>query len=257
MAPEALALFVRSETHRLAQYLATLRALPRDGTAIQVLVVAPPGERARFERELESDARLIFRTVDTAEAARAAGLKRRRVPGAEALYLHLAAKKPPREQFANRDDRRRYFVWQLQRAIVAARCCRLPGPRAGLPAPSGSRRSACADDAEMQARGSASALRTSTGVSLPPFLLRRRAPKTCAPPCSSSSASRRTPRPVEPAFAHVSRVLADFPQFESTVSSSASGRSTRASGRSIRASRPPAQSRTHATLRCAWRSPAG
>ena len=47
MAPEALALFVRSETHRLAQYLATLRALPRDGAPIQVLVVAPPGERAR------------------------------------------------------------------------------------------------------------------------------------------------------------------------------------------------------------------
>jgi hypothetical protein len=119
MAPEALALFVRSETHRLAQYLATLRALPRDGTPIQVLVVAPSGERARFERVLESDARLTFRTVDAADAARAAGLKGP-MPGAEALYLHLTGKKPPREQFANRDDRRRYLIWQLQRAIVGA-----------------------------------------------------------------------------------------------------------------------------------------
>lgn len=121
LAPEALAVFVRSETHRLAQYLVTLRALPRDGAPIQVLVVAPPGERTRFERVLESDARLDFRTVDATEAARAAGLKSTpRGAGAEALYVHLAAKKPPRDQFANRDDRRRYVVWQLQRGIVAA-----------------------------------------------------------------------------------------------------------------------------------------
>jgi hypothetical protein len=120
-APQALALFVRSETHRLAQYLATLRALPRDGAPIQVVVVAPPGERRTFEQVLGSDARLTFRTVDAAEAARAAGLAA--LPpgaGAEALYLQLAAKKPPREQFANREDRRRYQVWQLQRGIVAA-----------------------------------------------------------------------------------------------------------------------------------------
>ena len=121
MGPQALAIFVRTETHRLAQYLATLRALPRDGTPIQVLVVAPPGERATFEQALTSDARLSFRTVDAAEAARAAGIKRApRETGAESLYLHLAAKKPPREQFASRDDRRRYVVWQLHRGIIAA-----------------------------------------------------------------------------------------------------------------------------------------
>ena len=32
-------MFVRSETHRLAQYLVTLRALPREGAPVQVLVV--------------------------------------------------------------------------------------------------------------------------------------------------------------------------------------------------------------------------
>src|SRR6266705_2883321 len=57
MVPQALALFVRSETQRLVQYLVTLRALPRDGGAVQVLVVAPPGERAAFEQALSSDAR--------------------------------------------------------------------------------------------------------------------------------------------------------------------------------------------------------
>ena len=42
MSPEALAAFVRSETGRLAQYLSTLRVLPREGPPIQVIVVAPP-----------------------------------------------------------------------------------------------------------------------------------------------------------------------------------------------------------------------
>jgi hypothetical protein len=121
MVPQALAMFVRSETLRLAQYLTTLRALPRDAGSIQVLVVAPPGQRAVFEQALTSDARLSFRTVDAEEAARAAGLKRApQGNAAESLYLHLAAKKPPREQFASRDDRRRYVVWQLQRGVVAA-----------------------------------------------------------------------------------------------------------------------------------------
>jgi hypothetical protein len=39
---------------------------------------------------------------------------------AETLFVQLAARRPPREQFASRDDRRRYLVWQLQRGIVAA-----------------------------------------------------------------------------------------------------------------------------------------
>ena len=121
MVPQALAMFVRSETQRLAQYLVTLRALPRDGAPVQVLVIAPAGQRAVFEQALQSDNRLLFRTLDYADALRV--VKLRQPPegaGAEALYLHLAARKAPREQFASRDDRRRYFVWRLQRGIVAA-----------------------------------------------------------------------------------------------------------------------------------------
>ena len=121
MVPQALAMFVRSETHRLAQYLVTLRALPREGAPVQVLVVAPPGQREVFEQALTSDARLVFQTIDYSNALQA--VKLRKVPEAaraEALFLHLAATKPPREQFASRQDRRRYLVWQLQRGIVAA-----------------------------------------------------------------------------------------------------------------------------------------
>ncbi len=121
MVPQALAMFVRSETQRLAQYLVTLRALPREGAPVQALVVAPPGQRAVFEQVLVSDARIVFHTVDDARARDA--IKLRQAPEsarAEALFLQLAAANPPREQFASRQDRRRYFVWQLQRGIVAA-----------------------------------------------------------------------------------------------------------------------------------------
>jgi hypothetical protein len=121
MTPDAFAAFVRTETGRLAQYLSTLRVLPREGPPVHVIVVAPPGQREAFERALVSDARLSFVTLDLAEAVRKAGLKG--APpgiGAEQLYLHLAVKRPPREQFARREDRRSFYVWQLQRGLVAA-----------------------------------------------------------------------------------------------------------------------------------------
>ena len=120
-APAGLAQFVRTESHRLHQYLVTLRALPRDGGPVKVLVIAPPGERAVFESKLTSDAGLFFRTIDYAEAARAVRLHRAPPEAqAEALFVQLAARKPPSEQFASSEDRRRYLVWQLQRGIVAA-----------------------------------------------------------------------------------------------------------------------------------------
>jgi hypothetical protein len=121
MVPQALGLFVRSETLRLAQYLATLRALPRDGAALPAVVIAPPGQRAVFEQVLTADARVTFQTIDGADAARAVGLREiAEGTATEALYLHLAARKPPRVQFASSGERRRYFIWQLQRAVVGA-----------------------------------------------------------------------------------------------------------------------------------------
>jgi hypothetical protein len=121
MVPEALAAFVRSETGRLAQYLSTLRVLPREGPPVQVIVVAPPGRRAAFEQTLVSDTRLSFVTIDQSEAVRRAGVKAAPAGmGAEQLYLHLAVRRPPREQFARREDRRSYVLWQLRRGVLAA-----------------------------------------------------------------------------------------------------------------------------------------
>ncbi|MDX1376014.1 MAG: hypothetical protein R3357_10650 [Burkholderiales bacterium] len=121
LAPDALALFVRSETARLAQYLGTLRVLPRDGTPLKVHVVAPRGERARFEQALASDANLEFITTELPEARGRVGLRGAPEDSfAEALYLHLAARNPPKEQFAKQEERRGYLVWQLQRTVAAA-----------------------------------------------------------------------------------------------------------------------------------------
>ncbi len=121
MAAAGLAAFVRAETLRLAQYLSTLRALPREGPPVQVLVIAPPGQRAAFEQGLVSDARLAFHTLDLAEAARKLGIGRLAPDaGGEQLYLQLAVRRPPREQFARVEDRRSFRIWQLQRGLVAA-----------------------------------------------------------------------------------------------------------------------------------------
>ena len=121
MAPDALAAFVRAETLRLAQYLTTLRALPREGPPVQVLVVAPAAQRASFEQVLVSDARLTFQTVVIDEAARKVGIKQLPDGAAgEQLFLHLVVRHAPKEQFARGEDRRSYFLWRLQRAIMTA-----------------------------------------------------------------------------------------------------------------------------------------
>lgn len=119
MAPESLAAFVRSETLRLMQYLSSLRVLPRDGPPLTAIVIAPTGQRAVFEEMLVSDGRLTFRVVDLLEAAGIVGVKRAEGIGAEQLYLHLLAKRAPKDQFARTEDRKGFLLWQLRRSVVA------------------------------------------------------------------------------------------------------------------------------------------
>ena len=116
-------LFVRSETLRLAQYLVTLRALPRDGAPLQVLVVAPPGQRARVRagagvRRARSSSAPSTAPRRSAPSGCGAGPRGHARP--RRCTCTSRRRKPPREQFASSADRRRYFVWQLQRGIVAA-----------------------------------------------------------------------------------------------------------------------------------------
>ena len=213
MVPQALALFVRSETQRLAQYLVTLRALPREGAPVQVIVVAPPGQRGVFEQALVSDARLQFRTVDYADALNAVRL--RRVPEgtlAEALSVHLAARKPPAEQFASREERRRYSIWQLQRGIVVAGAagllaCAFVGASRWLEvmgvkdqAAAQQREARLAAQQYERITSSFPVTQTSTeNMKVAVVEFRRIAERSASP---------------DAAFAHVSRVLGQFPQME-------------------------------------------
>jgi len=213
MVPQALAMFVRSETLRMTQYLATLRALPRDGSPLQVIVVAPRGQRAAFEQALASDTRLAFLTVDGAEAAAAIGLKQApEASGAEALYVHLAARKPPREQFASRDDRRRYVLWRLQRGLVAAglagfaACGLYAGAKwldaSDVRARAAAQRAAAQAAAQQYERITAAFPVTHTTTD-----------NLKATVVEFTRIAERSGSP-EAAFAHVSRVLEKFPQFE-------------------------------------------
>ena len=213
MVPQALAMFVRSETQRLLQYLITLRALPRDGAPVQVLVIAPPGQRAVFEQALASDARLQFRTVDADEAFKAVGLKRApEGTAAEALYLHLTAKKPPAEQFASREERRRFFIWKLQRGIVAAgalgfAACALYGGSQWLEAMDVRERAA---EQRRQARAAAQSYERITAT-FPVTQTSTENMKVTV--VEFLKIARASPSP-EPALVHVSQVLERFPQID-------------------------------------------
>jgi hypothetical protein len=213
MVPQALAAFVRSETLRLAQYLTTLRALPRDGAPLPALVVAPRGERAAFEQALVSDARVTFQTIDAAQALEAVRLRQPpQGAAAEALYLHLAARKPPRAQFASSSDRRRYVVWQLQRAVLAAgvlgfaACALFAGIRwydaVDLRGRAADQAREARSAAERYQRITAAfpVTETTTENLRAAVLEFRRIADTSAQP--------------EAAFIHVSRVLREFPQVE-------------------------------------------
>jgi hypothetical protein len=180
---------------------------------MQVLVVAPPGKRALFEEALHSDARLTFRTIDYADALRAVRLRRPpQDAGAEALFVHLAAQKPPREQFANRDERRRYLLWQLQRGIVAAGAaafclCALAGGSRWLDVLSV--RSATAEQRELARTAAQQYARITSSFPVTDTSTEN----LKAAVVEFRRIAERASNP-ELAFIHISRVLQKYPQIE-------------------------------------------
>ena len=61
--------FVRTETERMLQYLGTLRALPRNGPPLRVLLIVADEERAHFERTLGCGAGLAFSTISLSDGS--------------------------------------------------------------------------------------------------------------------------------------------------------------------------------------------
>jgi len=203
------------------------------------VVVAPPGQKAAFEQALTSDARLVFRVMDYSDALASAKLNK--VPdgtAAEALFLHLAARHAPSEQFASREDRRRYYIWQLQRGIMATgvgvfAVCALFGGYRWLQV-----LSVRSDVTEQTAQANAAAAQYARITSTFP-VTDTTTENLKATVVEFRRIAERTANP-DQAFRHVSRVLERNPQFELDSLRWSIGKATELRA-SPGASKPPAQ----------------
>lgn len=118
--PDRIAEAFDRETTRVYQYLAAMRVLPKDDRPLETLLVAPPGQHERILAAAPRVAQLKVSVVEFESAVRAAGL--RGMPegmGAEALYLHLLARRPPRDQYARESLRGSFRIWQWRNALLA------------------------------------------------------------------------------------------------------------------------------------------
>jgi hypothetical protein len=118
--PARVAAAFAGETLRIHQYLTAIRAIPRDGPQLDVLLLAPPGRKQLVTAAASDSAQLRYHVVDVAEAAHRLGLKD--LPnnaGAEALYLYTLATQPPRQQYASEALRHQYRTWQGRIALLA------------------------------------------------------------------------------------------------------------------------------------------
>jgi len=177
-----------------------------------VLVVAPPGQRAVFEQALVSDTRLTFRALDADQAARTVGVRRAAGTFAEQLYLHLVVGKPPKQQFARREERRGYRIWQLQRGIAVAgaigfAACALYAGANWLDAMSLHSRT---ESEQRQARAATEQYERIT-ASFPVTQTTTDNLKATVVEFRKIAARSSTP---EGSFIHLSKVLDDFPQIE-------------------------------------------
>jgi hypothetical protein len=119
--PERTAAAFARETARLQQYLASSRAMAREGERLDALMVTPPGLQAAAQSEIADNGLIAAKVVGLQEAMAAIGL--RQWPpdaGGEALYVYLVATATPRAQYAREALRGRYRVHQVRNAILAA-----------------------------------------------------------------------------------------------------------------------------------------
>lgn len=118
--PERTAEAFERETTRVHQYLTAMRVLPREAGTIDALLIAPPGQADAVRDAAPSIAQLRLQVLDLDDVRRKIGL--RSAPagaGAEALYLHLLASRPPKYQYAKENLRVPYRVHQWRVGLVA------------------------------------------------------------------------------------------------------------------------------------------
>jgi hypothetical protein len=109
------------ETTRVYQYLTATRVVAREGGAIDALLIAPPGQKARVQAAVPNMPQVRVNVVELGEAAATIGLKAYPPEcGAEALMLHLLAEHPPAEQYAGEGLRQFFRLGQARKGLVAA-----------------------------------------------------------------------------------------------------------------------------------------
>jgi hypothetical protein len=109
-----------AESGRIQQYLTNLRLLPRDAGALDVIVIAPAGQKKAYEDACVSNPRLRFHVHETNELASTLKLKNYpRELKSEALFLHLLAENQPAEQYVSAPMRRFYRLWQARLGLIA------------------------------------------------------------------------------------------------------------------------------------------
>jgi hypothetical protein len=119
--PQRVAEAFARETTRVHEYLRATRLVPAESVSLQVVLIAPPGQRDRIAAAAPGIPQLHVTVIDFLAAAKAIGLSHAPAgAGAEALFLHLLANHPPREQYARENLRGAFRLWQWRKWLVAS-----------------------------------------------------------------------------------------------------------------------------------------
>jgi len=124
---EEVAQSFASETLKLQQYLVSQRLLTRQ-QPITAYLLAHADARRAIERRCIDTGSLSFVILDSDETARKCKLKTAPPDSrCETIFLGLLANAPPREQFANDEQRHDYHLWLLRSILRSAGAAALAG----------------------------------------------------------------------------------------------------------------------------------
>lgn len=107
------------ESQKIQQYLVGQRLFPH-GSALPVLILVHPAQRAAFAERCRSNEDVRFDFIDLHAASRAFALKTELADSfSEQLFLHLIMRQTPPEQFAPPAERRFFRLWQTRFALAS------------------------------------------------------------------------------------------------------------------------------------------
>ena len=109
-----------SDASKIFKYLAAQRQLPR-GAVLHTVVLAHAGQIPALQNFCVNSGELQFDFIDLAATAQKMGLKELPADsGADNLFIHCLALKPPAQQFAPEGERRLYQFWRIRSALTSA-----------------------------------------------------------------------------------------------------------------------------------------